>query len=726
MANREQSAIFQQGVEVWNEWRQKNQDVEVDLSGLELSNSDLNSNFNGVNLRGAKLNGAKLAWASCVKADFSNADLSSADFTGTILSSSDLSEANLNEVNLYGANLTGVDLRKADLSKANLSEADLSEVIVDGTKFGDGVILDGVTFRGTNLRRVNLHRVRLRKANLSNVNLYGANLNNADLSEADLSKADLSGVKLNKANLSGADLSEVTLSGVELSEVSLGKANLTNADLSGVDLSGIDLCEAELIGAKLVGTNFSQTNLSKANLSEITLSEGLNLSGADLSGSKLIKSNLKEVNFSKADLCEADLFRANLTSANLDEANLSRANLSEAKLLNATLNKAVFRWADLIEADLSNAVLNSADFSGAKLKRANLLNTQLLNTNLYLTNLESIKNGHFSDFSECYFNQQTQKPTLSNQGWINSIVYILLHKMQILWRQFDWSMTRKFGSLQILTKVSYTALLLIPILAGLWPVVNNTIHTYNDMVLESGLELHESILAITRQIKIQEQNVRNDTILDKWRKTLEDKKTILEQKAEMIRSTLADAVIEKKYLPYGFASAFFAALLIVLGHLIYEMSANDLIKKVSLSEEMQTAVASFNDEGPDCDKRLSEAIFNIKEIAKIFPSDHNSNLVQQLGRVIWIPDNIESISSERSYRNEVFKSDEVPQQTILSDKERKIIIIEEGAKANYKILAHQNHTYSLISFFFYVTAMVLILSIIITQARNVASQAGWI
>jgi len=41
MANEEQLAILRQGVEVWNEWRTENLDVEVDLSGANLSGADL-------------------------------------------------------------------------------------------------------------------------------------------------------------------------------------------------------------------------------------------------------------------------------------------------------------------------------------------------------------------------------------------------------------------------------------------------------------------------------------------------------------------------------------------------------------------------------------------------------------------------------------------------------------------------------------------------------------
>ncbi|MEK7674001.1 MAG: hypothetical protein AAB371_02285 [Patescibacteria group bacterium] len=41
MANQEHLAILRNGVDVWNEWREKNPDVTPDLSGLKLRNVDL-------------------------------------------------------------------------------------------------------------------------------------------------------------------------------------------------------------------------------------------------------------------------------------------------------------------------------------------------------------------------------------------------------------------------------------------------------------------------------------------------------------------------------------------------------------------------------------------------------------------------------------------------------------------------------------------------------------
>lgn len=59
MANKEQLAILEQGVEVWNKWRAKNRNVGIYLQGAHLVGADLRgANLSGAHLFLADLNGA--------------------------------------------------------------------------------------------------------------------------------------------------------------------------------------------------------------------------------------------------------------------------------------------------------------------------------------------------------------------------------------------------------------------------------------------------------------------------------------------------------------------------------------------------------------------------------------------------------------------------------------------------------------------------------------------
>jgi uncharacterized protein YjbI with pentapeptide repeats len=213
MANDEQVALLEQGVDVWNAWRYENINIDLDL-------------------REAQLNKAKLSWANLRGANLHRANLSEADLSKANLDGTDLSEANLRWANLREAYLRGANLHRAELYRANLSEADLRE---------------------TNLsEEANLSNADLSKANLRGADLHGAYLNDADLVLANLSEANLRG-----ANLSGADLGSATLRKANLNEAYLHGARLSYAKLGGANLSA-----ANLQSAILIGTDFSGADLT--------------------------------------------------------------------------------------------------------------------------------------------------------------------------------------------------------------------------------------------------------------------------------------------------------------------------------------------------------------------------------------------------------------------------------------------------------------------------------
>ncbi|AFY37592.1 pentapeptide repeat protein [[Leptolyngbya] sp. PCC 7376] len=214
MPDEEQLAILRCGAKDWNQWREDNPKLKIDLRRAQFSGAHLS----GVNLSGVNLSGA----------DLSGADLSGADLSG----------AKLSKVHLRQAYLYGTNLRRTHLSEAFLFKADLS--------------------------KTNLYGAYLYGAYLYGANLYGANLSKADLSEADLSEADLSEADLSEADLSGVSLSEADLSGVNLSGVNLSGVNLSGVNLSGVNLSGAKLCHTLCKLSTLVGASLKSADLTGA------------------------------------------------------------------------------------------------------------------------------------------------------------------------------------------------------------------------------------------------------------------------------------------------------------------------------------------------------------------------------------------------------------------------------------------------------------------------------
>jgi uncharacterized protein YjbI with pentapeptide repeats len=187
----ENMARLKQGVEVWNNWREKNYEIAVDLRNISLQRASLK----GVNLSKANLSGADF-----FKVDFGGANLDSANLSRANLHDADLSDTNLLNVNLSGAYLFNVDLSNAF--------------------FFIGANLNGINFQRANLSRFYFEKANLIGANLRDANFSGAYLIDADFSKAcligtDFSDADLNRANFSSANLSGANLIDSCIAGVK-------------------------------------------------------------------------------------------------------------------------------------------------------------------------------------------------------------------------------------------------------------------------------------------------------------------------------------------------------------------------------------------------------------------------------------------------------------------------------------------------------------------------------
>jgi uncharacterized protein YjbI with pentapeptide repeats len=151
MANPEHLQILEQGVEAWNQWRNKNRDIAPDLSKADLHEAILTrTGLVETNLGGGLLTwknniGANLSRAGLTGANLAGANLTAANLHEAILTNAGLTEASLREANLRRANLTGADLTGADLTEAilfrailveaDLREADLSRAALSETVF---------------------------------------------------------------------------------------------------------------------------------------------------------------------------------------------------------------------------------------------------------------------------------------------------------------------------------------------------------------------------------------------------------------------------------------------------------------------------------------------------------------------------------------------------------------------------------------------------------------
>lgn len=160
MANPEHLDILKQGVDNWNKWRRENVEIQVDLSGTDLSNLDLSMgnfsparvpkspidgipvvsyigiqltqiNWNSANLQSADFNHANLTGAN-----FRGAHLSGTNFSHANLSNADLSYANIHYTNFSWSNMTSANFTGAEIAWASFSRTDLSQSVMSQTTMG--------------------------------------------------------------------------------------------------------------------------------------------------------------------------------------------------------------------------------------------------------------------------------------------------------------------------------------------------------------------------------------------------------------------------------------------------------------------------------------------------------------------------------------------------------------------------------------------------------------
>ncbi len=198
-------AMLKKGVKAWNRWRQRNDMIIPQLSGIDLFDENC-QDLSGYNLDYANLTDVVGSSISFENVSLAEANLEGAKFNSTVFSGAYLAGANLKNVEL-----DNVWLMKADLTQANLQEAYLRFANLENANMymADLSGAEGV--------KVNLTKAFLKKANLSRVNLINSILNDANLNEASLEKATLTDCSLYGVSLWGTKVDEVKLKDVYIS-----------------------------------------------------------------------------------------------------------------------------------------------------------------------------------------------------------------------------------------------------------------------------------------------------------------------------------------------------------------------------------------------------------------------------------------------------------------------------------------------------------------------------
>jgi hypothetical protein len=178
----------------------------------------------------------------------------------------------------------------------------------------------------------------------------------------------------------------------------------------------------------------------------------------------------------------------------------------------------------------------------------------------------------------------------------------------------SWRLVRAYGALTVLTRASYVMLVLVPLLAGVWPVVQTGIDGSREALLrhadnitksserlsgqlQTQLENADNIVSIARSIAAANKDSTADTDsaptfkeeqrfsdLLKVNSKLADDARGLSERLHNLASSLPQA------MPSAWAFAFFAALAVALGQVLYQTSAPEIVRRHTLEEYQEARV----------------------------------------------------------------------------------------------------------------------------------------
>jgi uncharacterized protein YjbI with pentapeptide repeats len=257
MVNGSHLEILDQGIKIWNKWREENREIRPDLSRLKLYDSDL------------------------MKIDFIGSILNEVLFKGV-----DLSESNLNEANLtnaifddvwgYKSNFSRTKVLNANFNYVNLERSELTHSNFENSRL-NRVNLDNSNIKNSNLNKIELKKSKLKSSDLRKCTFKSAFIKKTDISKANLKMANLEGSKLIEVNFENADLRGANLNNTIIEGVNFEKANLSRASFIGAKINNTNL-----MNTHLVETNFEKTNIENCYIYGISAWD-LNLKGSNQS-----------------------------------------------------------------------------------------------------------------------------------------------------------------------------------------------------------------------------------------------------------------------------------------------------------------------------------------------------------------------------------------------------------------------------------------------------------
>ncbi len=176
-----------------------------------------------------------------------------------------------------------------------------------------------------------------------------------------------------------------------------------------------------------------------------------------------------------------------------------------------------------------------------------------------------------------------------------------------------WQLVRSVGELQILTRASYVMLAVVPLLVGAWPSVRVLINSHNRVLERSteqlagaGDKLSEHARTLAGAAERATAPVAGVDAADAANRAMqafaEHVDALSREVGEELASLRRQATLSP-WLPGSWALAWFAALAVALGHVVYQVQAPPMVRSGTRDEHVKLRRDAFLEHQNDEDFR---------------------------------------------------------------------------------------------------------------------------
>jgi hypothetical protein len=322
----------------------------------------------------------------------------------------------------------------------------------------------------------------------------------------------------------------------------------------------------------------------------------------------------------------------------------------------------------------------------------------------------------------------------------------------------NWRLIRGFGQLQILTRASYAMLIIVPVLAATWPAVRLVVNQHNKAVREAADLLRTSRGDLERVVdEARKEAERLASVgtsasgvasgnAEDFIGGVKTAASRIGVAAERYTTDYAEHTIPTPRLPWSLAAAFFGALFVVLGHLIYQMAAPEPIRQATWDEFVVNRKDDYARHPSDAALDRAREFLQTRAGGRVAASERfeDEHILEQLyglnreerekrlqelsaprlrSLISWIDS--EESPAPPDYVREIrgLAQDLLP--STASSSHSDMTLIERGARAEYLYLATQRPFAVVVTGVLYALALWIILLIIKVQAIAVITTAEW-